>query len=208
MCYTSHAAVDKMVLHVDEFGEDTVMADLNQIGRLIIDLAPVDEIIDEGDYVLVAFHLHHRPPYLYLTGNDAAAMRTWLAIDDDHPVLTDKDRQKRTIGRFLATELERIEQLVLVGESLAPELVLQLITALRVLRENREDLVHYNVWRLNILLNEYEKLCREHDSSYSSDTNTSALCTICQEYLDAEGWCNCNRPPKLDEGDDDVEIPF
>jgi hypothetical protein len=192
---------------VDEFGGDTVMADLNQIGRLIIDLDPVDEIIDEGDYVFVAFHLHHRPPYLYLTGNEAAAMRTWLAIDDDHPALTDKDKQKRTIGRFLASELERIEQLALVGESLVPERVLQLVTALRVLREDREQLVQYNIWRLNMLLSDYEKLRREQDSSYSSDTNTSALCTICQEYLDAEGWCTCNRPSKVDEGDD-VEIPF
>jgi hypothetical protein len=182
------------------------MADLNQIGRLIIDLAPVDEIIDEGDYVLVAFHLHHRPPYLYLTGIEAAAMRAWLAIDDDHPVLTDKDRQKRIVGRFIATELERIEQLALVGEALAPERVLQLITALRVLRENRAELVQYNVWRLNILLNDYEKLSCEPDSSYSSDTNKSVLCTICQEYLDADGWCNCDRPPKPDQGD--VEIPF
>ncbi len=118
-----------------------------------IDITDVSEIYDHGDYILVNFSLYHQPPYLYLTGPNAEALRRWLADEQGM-------EQQRHGPSLTAEHVAAFEHQAQQGEHLAPEQVLQLIAALKTARRDHARSVSFNAGVMQSLFDHCEELCQ------------------------------------------------
>jgi hypothetical protein len=100
-------------------------------GARIIDLTAVEDLLDTGEYIQIAFESDHQPQVLLLYGDDAEAARQWMLANDWY--------RRNFEGEVISlVELERLEAQVTAGQTLSLHDCGRLLAELRRIRANHD----------------------------------------------------------------------
>jgi hypothetical protein len=157
-------------------------------GTRVIDLAELNEVVDEGDYVFLNFGLFHQPPYLYLFGDDAEAVRRWLKEQDIEP-------EEHVKNALTPEQIERIEAQVTAGEMLSDDVLLHVLAELRRIRQDRDSVLRYSARVVQSLMDNTEA----HLKVLMSNQVRSVSCTLgegCKVRTDG----SCSHTDDLETG--------